>query len=76
MARGVRETVAERRAEVGKRALATYGVARSVNRHLDLSVAVPHFANMRRALGRTGRKKRVVVETPPPLEGGAVTLKK
>ena len=75
MARGVRETVAESRAEVGKRALATYGVARSVNRHLDLTVAIPHFANMRRALGRTGRKKRVV-ETPPPLiEGGAATLK-
>ncbi len=77
MARGVRETVVERRAEVGKRALATYGVARTVNRHLDLSVAVPQFNNMRRALGRTGRKKRVVEPTPtPPTEGGAVTLKK
>jgi hypothetical protein len=74
MARGVRETVADRRAEVGKRALITYGVARSVNRHLDLTLAVPHFANMRRALGRTGRKKRPG-ETPPPLEGGAVTKK-
>ena len=76
MARGVRETVAERRAEIGKRALATYGVARSANRHLDLSVAVPHFANMRRALGRTGRKKRPGEPAPtPPIEGGAVTRK-
>jgi hypothetical protein len=76
MARGVRETVAERRAEVGKRALITYGVARSVNRHLDLTLAVPHFANMRRALGRTGRKKRPGEPAPtPPIEGGAVTQK-
>ena len=76
MARGVRETVAEARAEVGKRALATYGVARSVNRHLDLTLAVPHFANMRRALGRTGRKKRPGEPAPtPPIEGGAVARK-
>ena len=77
MARGVRETVAEQRGEIGKRALATYGVARSVNRHLDLTVAVPHFANMRRALGRSGRKKRPGEPTPapPPIEGGAVTKK-
>jgi hypothetical protein len=77
MARGVRETVAEQRGAIGKRALATYGVARSVNRHLDVTVAVPHFATMRRALGRTGRKKRPgePAPTPPPVEGGVVTKK-
>lgn len=78
MARGVRETVAERRSKVGKQALTTYGVAKTVNRHLDLTVAVPHYNNMRRALGRTGRKKRTVetTPTPPPVEGGSATLRK
>jgi hypothetical protein len=76
MARGVRETVADRRAEMGKRALVTYAVAKAVNRHLDLTLAVPHFDNMRRALGRTGRKKRPGNPAPPPIiEGGVVTQK-
>ena len=73
IARGVRETNADRRADVGKRALIAYGVAKAVNRHLDLVVTVPHLANMRRTLGRAGRRKRVESAPEPPVANGGAT---
>ena len=74
MARGVRATTAERRAGVGKRALIAYSVAKSVNRHLDLTVTIPHLENMRRTLGRSGRRRRPA-QSPaaPAANGGAPT---
>jgi len=76
VARGVRASSAEQAADVGRRALSTYGTARIVNRHSVLTVAVPHFENMRRALGRSGRKKRPAQPPDsPPVNGGETTQK-
>ncbi|HUP63305.1 MAG TPA: hypothetical protein VNA69_23145 [Thermoanaerobaculia bacterium] len=76
-ARGVRATVAERRASICKRALAAYGIAKHVNRHINPRQA--HVASMRRALGRSGKKKALAQTppatqppvAPPQTEGGA-----
>lgn len=62
VARGFLDTVAERRNQVGQRALRAYSMAKSINRPEDRELLIPHLANMQRTLGR-GRKR--VAATPP-----------
>ena len=55
LARGCRDTVAVRRAEVAQDAMRAYGVCKSANRVADGEELVPAVQGMKAALGRTGR---------------------
>jgi hypothetical protein len=59
LARGVDDTDAEDRNEVGQRALRVYHVAGRINRPDDREMLIPHVAAMKRTLnrGRTSAKK-------------------
>jgi hypothetical protein len=65
IARGLHDTVAERRAGVGQRALRAYAVAKSINRPEDRELLIPHLANMQRTLGRTGRPSKAAAKPAP-----------
>lgn len=63
LARGLRGTVALKRAEVGVRALRAYTLAKTLNRPDDRQLLIPHLAKLRAALGRSGvNKKKPVPE--------------
>lgn len=64
LARGLRGTVANRRFDLGQRALRAYGMAKSINRPEDRELLIPHLADMKRTLGR-GRRHAAAV---PPAE--------
>jgi hypothetical protein len=59
LARGVEDTDAEDRNEVGQRALRVYHVADRINRPEDREMLIPHLAAMKRTLnrGRNNAKK-------------------
>lgn len=67
VARGLLDTIEERRADVGRRALRAYSMAKAFNRPMDEGLPVPHVVEMKRTLGR-GRPRRVNdgEEQPPP----------
>lgn len=52
LGRGVDDTVAERRYDVGQRALRVYSAAERINRPDERELLVPHLAAMKRALNR------------------------
>jgi hypothetical protein len=56
-AKGLEDTVAEFRADVGRRALNAYEIAKRFNRHEPRQTLVPHLSAIRRALGR-GRPRK------------------
>lgn len=63
MARGLTETIAGRRFELGKLALRAYGVAKTFNRPAEHDQHVPHILAMQRALGR-GRPRTTAPAVP------------
>lgn len=65
IARGLRDTIAARRGDVGQRALRAYSMAKSINRPSDREVLIPHVNEMKRALGRGRRSKNTVPGAPP-----------
>jgi len=71
IARGLRGTVAERRWDIGRRALRAYSIAKGINRPEDSAVLIPHIVTMARTLNRGGRK--ALPSTDPsqePLQAG------
>ena len=52
LARGIDDTVAERRNSVGQRALRVYNAADRINRVEDREMLIPHLAAMKRTLNR------------------------
>ena len=76
LARGVDDTVAERRNNVGQRALLVYNAANRINRIEDRELLIPHLAAMKRTLnrGRTNAKRAAVAragttdKTPVPTD--------
>lgn len=62
--RGVRTVIIEERYDVGHRALAVYGTAKSISR--PNRSPVPHVEIMRRALGRRKKKKSAPAEPGEP----------
>lgn len=74
LARGIDDTVAEQRNDVGQRALRVYHVAHRINRPQDRELLIPHLAAMKRTLNRgrtaTSRKiaaaKAAATATTPP----------
>jgi hypothetical protein len=65
-ARGVRHTVAARRANVGRKASSAYRIAQGMNLLVDVSLPVPQAESMKRAFG-TRRKKPAPVPSPVPV---------
>ena len=63
MARGLSETIAGRRFELGKAALRAYGVAKTFNRPSEQDQHVPHILAMQRTLGR-GRPRMTAPAEP------------
>jgi len=66
IAYALRGTVAERRYDIGRRALRAYSIAKGVNGSRDSAVLIPHVATMARTLNRSGRK--VTPDPEPDLE--------
>jgi len=64
LAKGLRDTVAERRNDIGQRALRAYNIAKRMNRPEDREVLVPHLATMARMLNR-GRKAATPADPQP-----------
>jgi hypothetical protein len=64
LAKGLRDTVAERRADVGRRALHVYNLAKSFNSGADRVVLIPHLKNMKRDLGKS--RSKPATEQPEP----------
>lgn len=65
LAHDVTATVLAIRHDVGQRALGVYGTVKSVNRP-NRRPAVSNAAALRRALGRSGRRRAVAKEPAPP----------
>ncbi|HEY6137014.1 MAG TPA: hypothetical protein VI670_04555 [Thermoanaerobaculia bacterium] len=65
-ARGVRHTVAARRANVGRKASSAYRIAQGMNLLVDVSLPVPQAESMKRAFA-TRRKKPAPVPSPVPV---------
>ena len=77
LARGVDDTVAERRNNVGQRALLVYNAANRLNRIEDREMLIPHLAAMKRTLNRgrtnaqraaTARATAAAATTPVPTD--------
>lgn len=81
LAKGLRDTVAEQRFDVARRALRVYALAKTFNGPTERVMLVPHLNNMKRDLGRT-RTKLIEpdpilappVPAPPPLPPPAKLL--
>jgi hypothetical protein len=73
LAKGLRDTVAEHRFDVARRALRVYTLAKTFDGPSDRVMLVPHLKNMKRDLGRSRTKLPVEpdpllpVPAPPPL---------
>lgn len=70
LARGCRETVAVRRAQVAEDAMRAYNICKSANRASDQRETIPQVKDMKAALGRSKVKKAT-----PPVEGQAAAPK-
>jgi hypothetical protein len=64
LAKGLRDTIAEQRSQIGQRALFAYEIAKRLTGLDDRVTLVPHLKTMRRDLGKT--RSRVVVPEPEP----------
>jgi hypothetical protein len=65
LAKGLRDTIAEHRSDIGQRALRAYEIAKRLARPDDRKALVPHLQNMKRDLGRSRSKVAVVVGPVP-----------
>jgi hypothetical protein len=65
-AKGLRDTLAEHRSEIGTQALVAYSVAKSFARPSSRSAFVPHLTNMKRSL-RKSRSKATPEAAPVPV---------
>ena len=65
LARGIRHTIAVRRARAGDAALHTYDVAKSLARRGDGANLTPHVTAMKHGLGRGGKRVKAAKATPP-----------
>jgi hypothetical protein len=65
MARAVRHTIAIRRATVGQLALQVYQFVKTFARKTSRQILMPHYENMRVALGRSRPKPKPDPTTPP-----------
>ena len=65
-ARGMRYLVATRRANVGRRAVGAYRVAKGINLQVDISPPVPEVDAMKRAVTR---KRKAEEEVPKAADG-------
>ena len=63
LGRAVQDVVVERRYDVGQRALGVYGTVKSANRP-NRKPTVSNAASLRRALGRSGRRKTPAAPAP------------
>lgn len=63
--KGIRDTVAEHRFHLARRAYRVYALAKSFNSPIEEDMAVPHLQSMKRDLGKS-RPKRVVDAEPEP----------
>ena len=63
LGRAVQGVVTERRYDVGQRALGVYGTVKSANRP-NRKPTVSNAASLRRALGRSGRRKTPAAQAP------------
>jgi hypothetical protein len=63
LGRAVQDVVTERRYDVGQRALGVYGTVKSANRP-NRKPTVSNAASLRRALGRSGRRKTLAAPAP------------
>ena len=73
LARGVDDTVAERRNNVGQRALFVYNAADRINRIEDRELLIPHLAAMKRTLNRGRNNSKRVVAKAKTAATAAVT---
>lgn len=65
-ARGVRHTIALKRAAAANDALQAYDIAKGLARKPEGASLASHIGDMRRTLGRTGRKKKAANGVPQP----------
>ena len=63
--RGLDDTVAEHRSEVGQKALRAYAIAKSINRPDERELLIPHLENMKLTLNRGPRPSKKKTAPPP-----------
>ena len=75
LARGVDDTVAERRNNVGRRALLVYNAADRLNRIEEREMLIPHLAAMKRTLnrGRTNAQRSAAARATAAVTAAAAT---
>jgi hypothetical protein len=79
LAKGLRDTVAQHRAEGTEKALRVYFIAKRINRPAEREALIPHLRNMTRDLGKTRPKApadAVPAKPPEPAPVPAVPEKK
>jgi hypothetical protein len=70
--RGLRYTIAQKRAEMAQLAMQTYALAKGLNRPIDGDVLVPHVQAMKRSLKRKRKAAPAVEPSAAPVPvGGA-----
>jgi hypothetical protein len=65
-AKNVKFTIDRKRAGIVADALQTYEIAKGVARDAEATTAAEHVGNLKRDLGRTGRKKKKPAPAPAP----------
>ena len=65
-AKNVKFTIDRKRAEIVADALQTYDIAKGVARDADATTAAEHVGNLRRDLGRSGKRKKKPAPAPAP----------
>lgn len=65
-ARGVRHTIAIRRAEAATDALQAYDIAKGLARKPEGASLASHISDMKRTLGRTGKRRKPNAPAPLP----------
>jgi hypothetical protein len=63
IAKGLRDTLAEHRFQIGSLALRAYSIAKGFARPTDSATFIPHLKNMKRDLGKSSPK---TTPTPDP----------
>jgi hypothetical protein len=69
LARGLRDTVADQRYDVARRALRVYALAKTFDGAADRVMFVPHLKNMKRDLGRS--RTKLATEPEPAIPAPA-----
>ena len=65
-AKNVKFTIDRKRAEIVADALQTYEIAKGVARDAEATTAAEHVGNLRRDLGRSGKRKKKPAPAPAP----------